>query len=626
MSGSGQKTFVSCGKDLDHAIDLPTELHKATSTGFDFICAPIFHPRFERDHFQQKINRMCPLTRSDLLLSSSEWTSLVVGKFSPWIDMDSEVEFTRTNSERAFCEETAFALHLGLPAVLVELKSSPCVNLGRHLNALVQNKSLSMVWVKVPMVPPTCDGEDSSEEDQLSPNVEPWHWWNTVRTMCCGSRKLSVVLEVSAKLPPEASLRRWLGEPVKAAVFHTSVFLSNQKGFPVLSKALQGFFYELLQLKAQFILSGGSKTGKAIEFYWQYLNHLYGASCAPNPIEAFAKGYEDYLQAPLQPLKDNLDSQTYEVFEKDNTKYRLYEEAIFKALSDRVPDDKKESTITTVMVVGAGRGPLVEASIRASQRTGRKIKVYAVEKNPNAFITLKNLQFEKWADSDVTVICSDMREWDAPEKADILISELLGSFGDNELSPECLDGAQRFLKKDAISIPSSYTSYVAPTSSPRLHVDVAQYAEQWKSPDVPYETGYVVYQKNYHRIAEPKPCFTFVHPNPCVPCNNERFAKVVFDITQDCVMHGFSGFFEAVLYKDILMSIVPATHTPDMFSWFSVFFPIKTPIFLPSSSCLELCLWRKVTQSSVWYEWCVTSPVVSPIHNPNGRSYSLGLH
>ena len=31
-------------------------------------------------------------------------------------------------------------------------------------------------------------------------------------------------------------------------------------------------------------------------------------------------------------------------------------------------------------------------------------------------------------------------------QADILISELLGSFGDNELSPECLDGAQIFLK------------------------------------------------------------------------------------------------------------------------------------------------------------------------------------
>ncbi|KAI7985377.1 Mediator of RNA polymerase II transcription subunit 34 [Camellia lanceoleosa] len=39
------------------------------------------------------------------------------------------------------------------------------------------------------------------------------------------------------------------------------------------------------------------------------------------------------------------------------------------------------------------------------------------------------------------------------------ISELLGSFGDNELSPECHDGAQRFLKPDGISIPSSYVSF-----------------------------------------------------------------------------------------------------------------------------------------------------------------------
>ncbi len=49
----------------------------------------------------------------------------------------------------------------------------------------------------------------------------------------------------------------------------------------------------------------------------------------------------------------------------------------------------------------------------------------------------------------MTVVATDMRVWNAPEKADILVSELLGSFGDNELSPECLDGAQRFLKGTA---------------------------------------------------------------------------------------------------------------------------------------------------------------------------------
>lgn len=49
-------------------------------------------------------------------------------------------------------------------------------------------------------------------------------------------------------------------------------------------------------------------------------------------------------------------------------------------------------------------------------------------------------------DDRVTVIAKDMRDWEPSEKADILVSELLGSVGDNELSPECLDGAQRLLK------------------------------------------------------------------------------------------------------------------------------------------------------------------------------------
>ena len=39
------------------------------------------------------------------------------------------------------------------------------------------------------------------------------------------------------------------------------------------------------------------------------------------------------------------------------------------------------------MVVGAGRGPLVRASLRASAASNRPLRVYAVEKNPNAVVT-----------------------------------------------------------------------------------------------------------------------------------------------------------------------------------------------------------------------------------------------
>ena len=72
--------------------------------------------------------------------------------------------------------------------------------------------------------------------------------------------------------------------------------------------------------------------------------------------------------------------------------------------------------VSALVQVGAGRGPLVRASLRAAHSAKRTIRVYAVEKNPNAVITLRNMvKTERW-EGIVTVVSSDMRVWDAPEK------------------------------------------------------------------------------------------------------------------------------------------------------------------------------------------------------------------
>jgi protein arginine N-methyltransferase 5 len=57
----------------------------------------------------------------------------------------------------------------------------------------------------------------------------------------------------------------------------------------------------------------------------------------------FVKGYEDCLQNPLQPLMDNLESQVYEIFEKDPIKYSQYQKAIGQALCDRVSERDKHT-------------------------------------------------------------------------------------------------------------------------------------------------------------------------------------------------------------------------------------------------------------------------------------------
>jgi protein arginine N-methyltransferase 5 len=53
---------------------------------------------------------------------------------------------------------------------------------------------------------------------------------------------------------------------------------------------------------------------------------------------------------------DNLESTTYEVFEKDPVKYAEYENAIRKAVLDRVSDEEAATKTLVLMVLGAGRG------------------------------------------------------------------------------------------------------------------------------------------------------------------------------------------------------------------------------------------------------------------------------
>lgn len=372
---------------------------------------------------------------------------------------------------------------------------------------------------------------------------------------------------------------RWHSEPVHILMIDAAVFIKNQKGYPVLPKSHQALIARHMRLRTPpwIILCNvgplpgfdsfepGDKTpldSSHTEFpnlsqaaastskkhhdptpHLSYIRNLQQRQPPRNAIERFGTGYQDYLQAPLQPLTVNLESITYEVFEKDPIKYEWYERAISKALSDWVEEKKPTSNPdgkVVVAVVGAGRGPLVTRALRASAQTGVDIDLWAVEKNPNAFVLLQRHNQTTW-NGKVTLVQSDMRSWGGPQRhgssspqagepvghtlgiedsllypeqdadkpaglvpssapkrtsmtasatahVDILISELLGSFGDNELSPECLDGVTHLLNPvHGISIPASYTAHLTPISAPRLHADVmAQSVSNPAAPETPY--------------------------------------------------------------------------------------------------------------------------------------------
>jgi len=138
------------------------------------------------------------------------------------------------------------------------------------------------------------------------------------------------------------------------------------------------------------------------------------------------------------------------------------------------------------------------------------------------------------------------------------------------------------------------------------------------------------------KLAKPQEIWKFEHPNrsfviddegnPINNYHNTRYSKITFNISNSGLLHGVAGYFETVLYKDVIMSILPATHSEGMFSWFPIFFPLKTPIYLPSDSTITIHFWRLTNSQKVWYEWCIdTSFGPSVIHNVGGRSSWIGL-
>ena len=64
-----------------------------------------------------------------------------------------------------------------------------------------------------------------------------------------------------------------------------------------------------------------------------------------------------------------------------------------------------------------------------------------------------------------------------------------------------------------------------------------------------------------------KPVFVFTHPKATAAGENNfrQFCRLKFTIKADSLCHGFAGYFESVLYKDISISINPDTHTDGMF-------------------------------------------------------------
>ncbi|KAI4470443.1 protein arginine n-methyltransferase 5 [Holotrichia oblita] len=412
---------MSCGLQVNCPANIQECLLAASNDGYHFIITHIAHPNYTRFTPHEKPCKI--ISRTDRILTGNDWNRLIVGIVSR-VNVDSEVKHIREHSKKLLLQELGFASHLGLPAILLGIHQPRNSNLAQILyNKFILGANYQ-VWITLPMVHPT----QFSPICALDEKQNSWEWWNDLRRYCNYDKRLGLALEMPESIyaPTDLELERWAGEPVKGLIISTSLFKLNQHKQPVLSRAHQDIVQKFLSIDVQYIIKGPVLEDTTYRQYNSYIHFLGKKLYHSSAMTEFVQGCEDYLQNPLQPLTEHLETMIYEVFERDQVKYVEYQRAIQKALEDTSSDIE----IPVIMVVGAGRGPLVQATINASLIVQRKIKIYAVEKNPYAINTLEDRVQHEWG-SLVTLVNEDMRTYNPPEMADIIVSELLGMLSSN---------------------------------------------------------------------------------------------------------------------------------------------------------------------------------------------------
>lgn len=82
--------------------------------------------------------------KSSFFFLITDWSNLIVGKLSSYLDLDHEDKFIRQQSEKLLEQELSFAGHLSLPAVMISLRKKN-TNLARVLHNKVVTAPVNLV-------------------------------------------------------------------------------------------------------------------------------------------------------------------------------------------------------------------------------------------------------------------------------------------------------------------------------------------------------------------------------------------------------------------------------------------------------------------------------------------------
>lgn len=601
-----------------------------------------------------------------------------IGVVSSWIELNSNKFLINDLSFQVLQHEISYGRYLGIKKFIVHApKGNDVLVFANNIANILEIFPTVEISILIPL----------RDDDNIT-----WLNWDAIRTTCSYNARLKVALQFTNECFPIKALGRWLREPISALTIQLSIFEMNVHSQPILPhnhliNLLAIISFKLMELPNVILVDGGGRTvGKCnlkspfISYTQNVMLQYKKISIPPlysHTIHSLKKGdvpsrllSSTYmLQAPLEPLVEKLDNETYKVFEQDDTKYHKY----YEAMLERIDDISEEYgglqngvglfMPIHVLFVGPGRGPLIDKFFQALDAldiSSNYFHLTAIERNSTVINYLHEKNRDSWygmvniKHMDVRAYTKQFRRGeDFPVQ--MVISELMGSFGCNELMPECIDGiANLHVCEDStcIFIPERIDSYVLPVYAPKLWRLASK-----KSPDklyVPMLPDYLCLNENplpvwsfssiasNYKMEKEKSSFGFYNRH------NSRQMRAKMPVFSKSVVHGFAGFFKATLAPGIEINNLPMFGNRDQpfcTSWQPAFFPLETPLFIADKSDLEICFRRVCSSDSVWYEWSAEAllcPVVgcrqdgtdkvmikksgsTRVHNLQGKGFKYSL-
>jgi protein arginine N-methyltransferase 1 len=188
-----------------------------------------------------------------------------------------------------------------------------------------------------------------------------------------------------------------------------------------------------------------------------------------------------------------------------------------------------------VVDLGTGTGILAKIALEAGAS-----KVYGIEFKKDILDVAKR-DLKEFGDRFVPILGNSLNV-ELPERVDVIISETIGNFADNENCVLFLkDAKKRFLKDGGIMIPNSVIQMMAPVSVPIVQEKI----DQMDSLNY-YET--VIPKEDY--VSKPAEVNEFVFDQD----EEVEYSKsVIFHIERDVKITGFKGWFIAGLTNSFVL-------------------------------------------------------------------------